>query len=166
MDWQNVNTAAAATLWLRSGLSVCCWSPRDGSPFQHNHSSPAMLSSRELKRVGPMMNTWTHDKISKHTHGAQSAMLFPVLAHSWRSPSLCECLAACLISQPLALFGIFSDSTAFGLFVPLWLTCQSKLKWLLIFPLTPWCSDSFILAARDISVSVISVTPKYYERFS
>lgn len=82
---------------------------------------------------------WIHGAVirltqAKHTHGALSSMLFSVTAHSWRNPSLCECLAVCLsptlsphVSLSLALFGMFrsddGDISASTLIQWRWIKC-------------------------------------------
>ena len=77
---------------------------------------------------------WIHGALirlaqAKHKHKALSGMLFSVAAHSWGNPSLCECLAMCLLPtlfMSLSLFGTFRRDAAFIHLVPMCLTCQSK----------------------------------------
>lgn len=132
--WHNRQPIMALNNGLAEGkqrlclcLSVCCWwSLGDGSPGRHSHSSPAMCYFSELKRLGPMMNTWPHDKISTgQTHMGHCLSLFSVLAHSQRDPSLCECLAMCLLLTLLlrvSCFVMFKQDAAFFL-VFMRLTC-------------------------------------------
>lgn len=151
MDWQKVNSVSTCAFLSAGGDRSGMDDPSD------THLQPCSALESWRKRA----SWWIHGALirlarAKHTHETLSGMLFSVAAYSWGNPSLCECLAVCLLPTLLTsipLYGMFGSDAAFVLLVLMCLA-EELLS-------TKWSIDTSDIKSENLRINThINRTPK------